>query len=441
MRRRTTRDPLIGSELEVAVRRLGAGGDGIAETPAGPLYFTGAAPGDRVLARRTRRRGDGYAAAMVQLLHTGAQRRRPPCPYYDRCGGCVAQHLDNATYADWKRGLVLDALARRGLPTGTVAPLQEIPAGSRRRAEFHAFAAGNGIRLGFHGPGTREVVDIDACLVLRPGLQAVIPALRAALGDMLTPGTHADILVTETPTGLDILITGTRRPGVSASLAAFAPASLAAFAASRGVARISWRRRANVAPEPSVQFAQPTAEVAGVPVALPAGTFQQASAAAEAALAAFVAQRLPSPGRIADLYAGIGTFSLPLARAGHRVHAVDADTAALTALQTAAGGAGLGGRLTVEPRDLDQRPLQTEELHRFGAVIFDPPRAGARAQVAVLAAAGPRRVIGISCEPGTFARDAARLVAGGYRLVEVRPIDQFVYSSKIELAALFERPA
>ena len=289
------------------------------------------------------------------------------------------------------------------------------------------------MQLGFHAPSSNDVVDIAECSVLRPALPGFLPALRTMLSVVLARGARADLLVTETTNGTDLVITGEiRRDPKSLE-------KLAAFAAGNNVVRISLRERAGHRPEPLLLFEQPFVDIAGVPVALPAGAFLQASSMAEQKIADFVAANVGTARHVADLYSGLGVLTMPLIRDGRHVHAVDTDGDALSALTKAAGQAGLGGRLTTERRDLDTRPLRPDELNGFDAVVFDPPRAGARMQARTLAQTNIPYIVAISCEPGTFARDASILSEGGYRLETVVPIDQFVYSSKIELAALFRR--
>ena len=434
MRRRTSRpDPLIGGELDVTIERLGARGDGIAAAGDGPIYVAGGAPGDRLRVSRTSRRGDGYAAIVVELLEVGPARRRPECKYYAECGGCVAQHVDTHTYEAWKERLVEDTLRRRGLPTDTLQPLQHCATADRRRAHLHARHMRRGVQLGFHAPSSNDIVDISECSVLRPTLVGLLPALRTMLRVVLVHGARVDLLVTETTNGTDLVVTGQIRRD-QASLE-----TLAAFAAGNNVARISRRERAGDPPEPLVQFEQPFVDIGDIPVALPAGAFLQASKAAEKKLAEFAATHVGAARRVADLYAGLGALTVPLVQGGRHVHAVDTAGDVLSAVAKAAGQAGLGGRLTTERRDLDVRPLQPNELKDFDAVVFDPPRAGAQTQARILAQTNIPRVVAISCEPGTFARDAAILSEGGYRLETILPIDQFVFSSKIELAASFCR--
>ena len=427
-----------GSEIEVVIDRLGARGDGIADTPDGPLYVPLALPGEQVRVRPGAKRGEGRAAKLLDILEPVADRVTPPCRHFGTCGGCSVQHLAEPAYRDWKRDIVVTALARQGIEVPVVYPVVPTPPGDRRRAELAALrlrGRQGATLLGFHARASRRIVDMAECVVLRPALRALIAPLRETLTQILTPGSGCDVLLTETSVGTDLLVTAKSPPRPEQALA------LAVFAEEADLARVSWASaRAGV--EPVAQRRQPAVEINGVAVALPAGAFLQASAQAERLMAALVIENLgllPSRARVADLFAGLGTFTLPLAANGVRVHAVDNAGAALDALVAAAGTARLGGRITAETRDLAERPLMPAELSNYHAVVFDPPRAGAAAVARQLAVSEIPKVVAVSCNPATFARDAATLIEGGYRLVRVTPIDQFVYTGHVELVAGFVR--
>ncbi|HZD24921.1 MAG TPA: RNA methyltransferase, partial [Alphaproteobacteria bacterium] len=182
----------------------------------------------------------------------------------------------------------------------------------------------------------------------------------------------------------------------------------------------------------------PLIELGGVPVTPPPGAFLQATAEGEAALVRLVSEACAGAGRIADLYAGIGTFSFALARAAP-VYAAEQDAAAVAALVAARNGAAGLKQIEAEMRDLVRRPLGPGELARFDAVVFDPPRAGAARQVEELARSKVPLVVAVSCNPATFARDSRTLADGGYRLERVTPVDQFLWSAHVELVATFRR--
>lgn len=420
-----------GGLVEVTVERIGDHGDGIADTPQGRLYIPCTVPGDRVRARPLRAKGDGFAAACVALLGEGPERQQPACAHFGRCGGCSLQHLADDAYATWKRARLIRALGRAGIADVAPAPLVRSLAGTRRRARFAARRTrGQGVLAGFNVREAHTIVDVQACPVLEPRIFALLAPLRQALGDLLAPGQATEVTATLLTGGLDVLLDLSAAPGRAAR------ERLARFAGAAEVARLSWRRPGAAVSEPLVQHAPVGAQFAGRFVAVPPAGFLQATAAGEAALVAAVRQGLGPARAVADLFCGSGTFTFPLQEAGARVLAVDTDTAAVAALATAARGVT---KISAEARDLFRRPLLAAELERFEAVVLDPPRAGALAQVRELARARVPVVGYVSCNPASFARDARTLCEGGYSLRAVTPVDQFLWSAHLELAAIFCR--
>jgi len=420
--------------VELAVEALGAGGDGIARLGGERVFVAGALPGERVVARLVGKRDGALRAEPIERLSDGPDRRAPPCAHFGDCGGCAVQHLADSAYAAWKRARAAEALERRGLDAGALAPLVRTPPGGRGRARLVARREGRGVRLGFRARRTRRIVDLRACPVLADRIVAEFAPLRDLLGDLLAPREEARIAFDSAESGLDLTLGLARAPGLDAR------ERLAAFAEARDLARLSWRGPDMDAPEPVVRRRAVRAVCAGVAVELPPGAFRQASAAAMAALCRAVAAGARDAARIADLYAGWGPFALTVLDAGARsVHAVEREPTMTRALALAAGRAGLGGRVSVEARDLDRRPLAGDELDRFDAVVLDPPRAGARAQTEALAESRLRRVVYVSCNPASFARDARRLVDGGFALARVTPVDQFLWSAELELVGVFVR--
>lgn len=424
---------LPAEPIEVAVTRIGARGDGIAVRDGVPFYIPLTAPGDRVRVRPLRPAGDGIAAELVELVVAGPGRAAAPCPHFGRCGGCSLQHLSDETYVAAKGAHLADALPPARFGAYALAPLARTPPAARRRARFAALrpAAADAMpRLGFTERHRHDIVDLAVCPVLDPRIVALLPDLRALLAELLTPGARAAIAITLLDGGLDVVVEWPEPPGLMAR------ERLAAFAAAADLARLSWRPGAEAVAEPVVQRRPPAACFAGVRVELPAGGFVQASAVGEAALVAAVQDGLGSAGTVADLFAGAGTFTLPLACAGARVHAIDADGAAVQALARAARRIPA---IQAERRDLFARPLSAAELRGFDAVVFDPPRAGARAQAEQLARAAVPVIAAVSCNPDSLARDAQILLAGGYRIASVSPVDQFVWSHHLEVVAIFLR--
>ncbi|HYM31870.1 MAG TPA: hypothetical protein VEU47_11245 [Candidatus Cybelea sp.] len=415
---------------EVEIARLGGQGDGVADTPRGRLYVPYTVPGDRVGVRVGKPAGDGRAAEMIELLCAGASRVEPPCPHYHDCGGCVLQHVADGAYTAWKRDLVVSALARHGLADVEVLPLQRVAAGDRRRADLVGRKVGGRVLLGYHRLMSKRIVDIGACLVLDPRLVALIAPLRALLDGLLASGAALNASMTVTESGIDLLLEGLQSIGLEQREA------LARFADVQDLARLSVREARQRQAETIVKRRAPVVRFGNVAVEPPPDAFLQASPAAEAVMLAAVSAAMQGRRRIADLFAGLGTFALPLS-AGADVLAVEDDAALTAALQTAANRAGRD--VKVERRNLQRNPMTADELARFDAVTFDPPRAGAKEQAAALAQSRVPLVAGVSCAPGSFARDAKLLAAGGYRLERVLPVDQFVWTAHVELVGVFRR--
>ena len=436
-----------GRQLEVEIGAVGGRGDGVVsagpESGGRPIFVPGCLPGERVRVRLTGERAGGYKAELLELLRPGPDRVEPPCPHFGPCGGCALQHWDDARYAAWKRDLAGQALARRGFELSgegeseaiDLRSLLRIAPGSRRRAVLAAERRGGRLRLGFHERESHAVVALSTCLLLRPALVALFEPLRRLAEALLAERESAQVTMTETDGGIDLLWRGPE-PTLEGR------ERLAGFAESADLARLSWAPTAAEEASEPLALRRPAAlTFGGVTVTPPPDAFVQPTAEGEAAMAALLLEALPAEAaRVADLYAGCGAFSFALATApGRRVHAVEAQAGALDALQSAARRSGLAERVTAEARDLARRPLLADELAGYDAVVFDPPRAGAREQAAALAESAVPLVVALSCNPNSFARDARILADGGYRLEAVTPIDQFPWSGHLELAAVLRR--
>ena len=425
LKRRLPSDSLI----ELGIERLGAWGDGIAEHGGEPVFLPFTVPGDRVRARLGARRGGGREGRVVERLASRGGRADPPCPHFGRCGGCALQHLDQAAYQAFKVGVLRSALERVAIDPDLVQPLRTVSP-ARRRARLGLLRPRDPrlpVQIGFHERFRHEIVDLIQCPVMEPVLFGHVGQLRPLARDLLPPGGTAKVVLTRTDSGIDMLLEAAERPGPRVLEA------LAAFAEKCDFARIVWRSPAE---EFLVVERRPVRVVlAGVAVPYPPGAFLQANAAAETILVdetlAGIGPRRP----VLDLFAGLGTFTFALAGAGP-VHAVDGDESVITALAGAA--AGRPG-VTFERRDLARNPLPPEALAAYAAAVFDPPRAGALRQAEVLATSALATVVTVSCNGATFARDAARLIAGGFCLERVVPVDQFVWTPHLEIAAVFRR--
>ncbi|MBW7945505.1 MAG: class I SAM-dependent RNA methyltransferase [Sphingomonadaceae bacterium] len=389
--------------------RLAARGDGVTESGR---YVAGAVPGDTV---------DG------DVIAPGPYHIAPACSHFGVCGGCQSQHADDAVLAGFVSGRILGALAGVGIVPETVYPAHLSPPGARRRASFRLVRDGGGVRLGFNAEGSSAVVDLAECPVVRPALWDAARTLRDALAPRLRTGHAVGMTLTETVSGFDVLLTNLALP--AADVGAFA-----ALASQAGLARIATETAAGV--EIALQLAEPAVRFDGVAVALPPGGFLQATVDGEAALQAAVLEGVAGAGTVADLFCGAGTFALPLS-ARTKVFAADAARDAVAGLSAAAKRAGRP--VTTAHRDLFRQPLQPAELDKFDAVVLDPPRAGAKTQVETITRSKLKRVVHVSCNPNTFARDAKILHEAGFRLTELWPVGQFRWSVHVELAAVFLR--
>lgn len=414
--------------IDLTIESLADQGDGVATVDGKPVFVPLTLPGDRVEAVRV---SATHARATAWRAY-GPNRREPPCAHFGRCGGCALQHLDPQVYRDWKIARITSALARRHVQTPVIGPLAETPPGGRRRVSFAARRHGRAVEIGFHERQSHAIVTIDQCPVADPSLVALLGPLRLLLAEIMPAKRTVDAIATASARGVDLLldgITAEDRPKRE---------KLAAFADRHDLARIALRF--GTAPPDTVAIRRaPRFDFDGIAVEPPPGAFLQASLAGERAIRAAVRDALAGARKVADLYAGCGTIALPLAKAGAHVHAVEDARDQCEALLHAARSGGIGPQVTVETRDLARRPLLVDELKRFDAVVFDPPRDGAAAQAEKLAQSKIKTIVGVSCNPATFARDAATLAAGGYALRSVTAVDQFLWSPHVELVGVFAR--
>jgi 23S rRNA (uracil1939-C5)-methyltransferase len=401
---------------------MGAQGDGVSGEG---LFVPLSLPGERASVRVEGGRGE-----IVEVLSASEDRVAPPCPHFGDCGGCALQHWRAEPYLDWKRQRIIEALSREGLDTEVAATWAAAP-GTRRRVALHARPGKGGAILGFKARRSWRLVPIETCVVADPRLVAALPGLRALAAPFLEhPKSAPTLHVTLTRTGLDIDVTGVERR--SGGLSADARLRAAEAAQAADFARVT------MAGEMVYLARQPVVTLGPAHVALPPGSFLQAVPAAEAVMADFAVEAAQGASRIADLFCGVGTFTFRLAQVG-AVHAADFAAPAIAALKAAAGAAsGLKG-VTAEARDLVRRPVLARELARVDVVVFDPPRAGALEQAREIALSAAPRVVGVSCNPNSFARDARVLCDAGFRLERVLPVDQFLWSPHVELAAVFSR--
>jgi 23S rRNA (uracil1939-C5)-methyltransferase len=404
---------------EVSIVALDAHGHGL--TASGAIV-PGALPGERTLIKI-----EGKRAELVERLNAAPERAAPICPWFGTCGGCVAQHMSSSLYYAWKRGLVVEALEREGV-AAEVGGVVDAHGAGRRRATFHArFPHGQLDEIGFMRARSHDIIAINQCPLFSPGMAGAIPAAQALSGDLRGLMKPLDIGVTATLDGLDVDLRG------SGPLGRAEMQKLARTAEALDLARVSNHGEIVIERRP------PRAAFGVALARLPPGGFLQATEVGEAWLAEFAERALAGAKRIADLFCGGGVFALRLARS-HEVFAVDADPAAIAALARAAATTPGLRTLTTDTRDLFRRPLRADELAAFDAALMDPPRAGAIEQARALAASTLPLVVSISCNAGTFARDARILIDGGFQIESVTPLDQFRFSAHVEIAAVFRRP-
>lgn len=403
--------------MRLTIERLGHLGDGVAP---GPIYVAGALPGEVVEGALAGDRLEG-----MKIVEPSVARVAAECPHYRSCGGCSLMHVRPQYLADWKVEVVRQSLGDLAA-TAAFRPIVTSPERSRRRATLAGRRTKSGAIVGFHGRASGTIVEIPQCRLLHPALVAAIEPLRAIVIRGASRKGEVDLTISVTESGLDLAVRG-GKPDDATLIA-----DLSGLARSAGLARITWDG------DPLVTRDPPLVRFDGVPVILPPGGFMQATAEGEAALVAAVRDAVGNARRIVDLFAGCGTFALPLA-SGANVHAVEHDRAMLAALD-AGWRAGSGRHLvTTEARDLFRRPLMPDELKGFDAAVIDPPRAGAEAQTEGLARSALRRVAAVSCNPVTLARDARILVDAGFRIEWVQVVDQFRWSPHVETVALFSR--
>lgn len=425
-------EPPTHGPVEVEITRVGGRGDGLGEWQGHRLFVPQTLPGDRLMVKFGEGRADGWEGVPVSLLAEGPGRTDPACRHFGTCGGCATQHMDEATYTAWKLDMLTGILDRAGLlgPDVVMHPMARTPAGGRRRATLVAAQRGRRTWVGFNERHSHRLVDLAECAVLAPPLVALLGPLRTVLAQILADGQQVDVALTLLEDGVDMVLEGLPEPDLRVL------ETLAAFAEEADLARLCWRSRPGLPAEPIAMRRRGTITFGPVTLSPAPGTFLQASPAGEGALIAAALLGIDGATDVADLFAGSGTFTFPASKQA-RIHAVEGDPDAVAALQ--AGARVAGGQVSVEKRDLFRDPLPPYDLNPFQAVIFDPPRAGAQAQVEELAKSTVPTVVAVSCNPASFARDGAILVAGGYRLTEIWPVDQFLWSSHLELVGIFRR--
>lgn len=412
--------------MTLAVADLGAQGDGIAFHEGQTLFVPGALATETVEALVR----DGQRVELREVVTPSVDRVTPPCAHFPVCGGCRLQHLRLEAYQDWKFRQIETLLADEGVQVGQLLPTLTSPLGSRRRARVAAQNTRHKIEIGFNQWRSHELVNLTECSVLDPKLTALIQALREKLRCWLSvPKAVGDIQLTVLDDGIDVVLIG------GGKLTLDLRQDLAALAEELDLAQLAWRKQDRAPLEPIAYRLPLKIRLGTTPVPFPPGSFLQATREGEAALISFAAKAVGDSAKVLDLFCGLGGFGLSMPKAASVTFA-DLDGPAIAAL-----GQAVRQRPSyrVKQRDLMREPFMSLECDAFDAVIFDPPRGGAKAQTEQLAASKVQHIVAISCDPVSFVRDARILIAGGYKLHKVQPVDQFLWSSHLELAAHFTR--
>jgi 23S rRNA (uracil1939-C5)-methyltransferase len=408
----------------MTIDHVGQRGDGVAFSQGRTLYVPYTLGGETVETQNVADHPD--RPSLLRIDRASPERIAPFCKYFGACGGCAIQHWLPDRYRAWKRQIVVDTLAHANIEC-RVDELVDAHGAGRRRITAHARRGRDGsLNIGFAAAGSHAIIAIDACPILDPALHGALDAARA-LAEVLRPSAKPlDIQVTATNTGLDIDVRG------SGPLPTAMVATLSQIAEAHKLARLTRHGELVLMRMP------PVLTIGTAQVTLPPGSFLQATAAGEEALAELVTWHCKSAKHIADLFCGVGPFALKLATRA-RVSAYDSDPGAIAALQKAATSTPGLKPIKAETRDLFRRPLMAQELRDYDAVVFDPPRQGALAQAQQLAASKIPAIVAVSCNVATFARDARILIGGGYRIDGVTPVDQFRHTPHVELVARFSR--
>jgi 23S rRNA (uracil1939-C5)-methyltransferase len=411
------------------IEKIGFQGDGITKDG---LFIPLSLPGETLTALK----GKDNHARIVDILSPSLERVSPLCRHFSQCGGCSLQHWDMGAYSRWKRDILISQLLRAGFDTEVAAILTTAPH-SRRRVGLHAkqIKGTKGhpkAELGFKIRRSWEQVKIEECPVAHPDIIKALPQLTELAACLFEHPKSAPILnVTLSQTGLDIDIRGVER-SKSGGLSADARMQVAMIAQGADFARVT------LSEDILYQSRLPSVRFGRAQIDLPPAAFLQASLESEGHMVALVKQGLEGAKRVADLFCGAGTFTFPMSETAV-VYAADGASSAIASLKSAVGRTPGLKTITAEARDLFRRPVIADEMAQFEAIVFDPPRAGAEAQVMEIVRSKVGRVMAVSCNPQTFVRDAKILTEGGFKLEQVTPIDQFLWSGHIELVAKFSR--
>lgn len=418
--------------LELIIDEIGSAGDGIARKDGTTYYVPFALPGEKVAVSEKQKRGQGVETELLEVLETSPSRKKPVCRHFGTCGGCRLQHLDDDSIADWKAEQIRRLMERSGFPSLQFNPTLSSPKNSRRRVEFSAQKRKKGAMIGYQARRTNQIFDVGECPLLVPALADLVKPLRALLSELLPRNTKARLTLTDTVNGIDLLITS------NFELELEQRELLSAFAMKENLCRVHWYDDKSDYLEQVLEARPTVIDVHNYTIPFPPFGFLQATDHGQQTLVKLACEEIEKGQRIIDLFSGFGTFSLPASTIANEIHAFDSDERMIDALQRGANKAMLN--VKAKRQDLFRQPITTEELAKFDTIIIDPPRAGAKAQVEEISYSNVKKVVFISCNPTSFARDAEILADGGYQIGPITPVDQFNWSPHVELFTTFTKP-
>ena len=415
---------------KVTIEEIGGRGDGLADVNGKTIYIPYSAPGDVIDVKINGSKG------RLRHIHKQSEKRCDAvCAHYTKCGGCSLQHIKTDYYREWKEGLIRTALENQGLRDVNIAPMIMSPLGSRRRTTFHAIGRADGqIVFGYAEKGSHNLIDIAECPILMPDIAALIMPIKKLLTGLLKKKEKMSAAITMGENGIDLILRGKGDIDLSLRM------DLAEFAEKNDLARISWfdTSNKNSRYELLAERRKPFVKFEGNKVFFPEGSFLQATKQGQVSLIRAMLDGIEGAKRIVDLFSGCGTFSIAAAKYAN-VHAVENNEEMLTALKLSANQMTDIKQVTTELRDLFLRPLLPHELNEYDVAIIDPPRSGAKHQMTEILKSDIKKLVMISCNPLTFARDVQSLIDAGFQMGAVTPIDQFLYSPHLEIISIFEK--
>lgn len=413
---------------------MGAGGDGVALIGEEKLFVPFGVTGDVLDVTLVDEKAKYKTAKINEIIEPSVHRAEPICQHFGVCGGCRLQHINSEFYKKFQKKHVETTLQHRGFENLEIGDVKISPLRSRRRARFNAVKIKGKLTLGLSEKAQHKLFDLKECPVMKDEITELVPSLRRFLNKILKNQDKMAIQVTLCENGLDVVFESKGEPDLDLRM------EIASFAELNDIARISWFDNGLKKPqyERLCERRKPFVRFGSRKVMTPPGSFLQATKEGEAALSRIALSFLKNCENIVDIFAGCGTFGVA-ALSRLNVHAVEYSVEMTNALRDSANLLKGTKKLTTEIRDLYLRPLNEFELNEFDGAIIDPPRAGAKAQVEEVIRSSITKIVMISCNPATFARDARMLVDAGFKMGTVTPVDQFLYSPHLEIIACFER--